>query len=269
MERFKRALLSFYLRVSSAFSKNGPLDNVFIATTQKAGSQWLRAIMKDPRVIQVTGLREFPQRRYEWGEFVRSFPKKTVIPGLYISFELYDEIIKPNNYKTIYVIRDPRDIVVSWYFSMLKSHVLMGKVGKYRSILKNLSFDEGIHFCIDALTIKFAQMRSWAINCDDPNVKIYRFEDIIESPASSLKDIFLHFGIEIEDRLVTDILNDYSKEKMRERDLNKRKNSMESHYRKLSSSHKDAFTAEHYDHFYRVTGDLVKCFGYSENDNFD
>jgi len=49
-----------------------------------------------------------------------------------MSYDLYEEIQKPERYRTIYVQRDPRDVIVSWYWSMLETHVLMGKVGKYR-----------------------------------------------------------------------------------------------------------------------------------------
>lgn len=246
------------------FLKSRRLDNLFFATIQKSGSQWINAVLDDPRIRKFTGLKTYPQHRYEWDDFHKNFPKGTFVPGLYMSYPLYEEISKPEKYKTFYVTRDPRNVVVSWYYSMLKTHTLIGKVGKYRRELEKLDFDQGIHYCIDALSIKFMAVRTWHDNRHDPNVLFLKFEELTQDPVQEFLKIFNHCDIKIDKQVLEDVLQDYSKNKMREKDLANRGAGAESHYRKKASSYKDSFNQGHYEHFYNVTGNLVTYLGYPE-----
>lgn len=162
-----------------------------------------------------------------------------------MSYDLYEEINKGKKYKTIYVLRDPRDITVSWYWSVKETHGLMGKVGKYRDAASKMDFDEELHYCIDALTTKYAVIRTWALNWDDDSILVVRFEDLMSDPRSVLDSINDFCDFNIPDDTLTEIVDFYSKENMRKRDMIKRSNNTESHYRKKSSSHIDSFTAEH------------------------
>lgn len=259
--KLKRSAVDNYL-LTRGLTFNKPLNNLFMATVQKTGSQWFRAVLSDHRVQRITGLRTFRQRRYEYTEFRRRFPKGTFVPGLYMSYDLYEEIGKPDGYKTFYVLRDPRDIVVSWYWSMKDTHGLMGKVPKYRSVLQSLDFDDGLHYCIDAFHMKLACMRSWINNRGDQDVLFVRFEDMKSNPAAVLNQILNFCELEFDQKCVKKVVSDYSKERMREIDLKKRLVGSESHYRAKSSNHKYVFKDSHYDHFYSTTGDLVQVLGY-------
>lgn len=243
------------------FLKKPIQDNIYFATTQKAGSTWVKNIFNDPRIKKYTMLDIYPQHRYEWDQFHKKFPRNTFVPGLYMSYDLYEEIIKPKNYKSIYITRDPRDIVVSWYHSMLKTHRLMGKVKKYRDELEQLSFDDGISYSIKALSFKFSAMRTWFIS-KDPNVLILKFEYLTEKPLEGFKKIFEHCEIEIPDNELEIILDDYTKEKMRMNDIKKRTEKKDSHYRKKRSSYKDSFTETHLELFNEINGDLLKVLNY-------
>ena len=217
--------------------------------------------MSDPRLVRFTGLWTYPQHRYEWDEFRKRFPKGTFVPGLYMSYDLYEEIDKPERYRTIYIARDPRDIVVSWYRSMKSSHVLMGKVGKYRTELELMSVDAGLHNCIDALALKFAAIRTWYKNSDEL-VKIVKFEALRDNPHEAFMTILDWCELDVPGEVVVSVLDDYTKAKMRERDLRRRHEGEESHYRLGGSDHRTSFPVEHYRHFERVAGDLVDVMGY-------
>lgn len=242
--------------------RRGPLENLYLATVQKTGSQWMKAVFADRRIRAYTHLQAYPQRRYEWGEFVKRFPKQTFIPGLYISYDLYQEIEKPARYRTIYVLRDPRDITVSWYWSMLESHKLMGKVGSYRANLDKLDLEAGLHYAIDALTLKYAQMRTWAINRLDPKVLFVRLEEIEEEPVETLQRIFTFCGLSIPTSLTLRLASDYSKTNMRSRDLRFRSADSVSHYRSKRSKHQEMFTDSHREHFAGTAGNLIELLGY-------
>lgn len=251
-----------FLRGKFQSDKHNRLSNLYLLTMQKSGSQWIKKVLGDERLKEKTNLIVYPQHRYEWNEFKQKFPKGTFIPGLYMSYDLYEEIQKPKNYKTICIIRDPRDIVVSWYFSMLKTHKLMGKVGRYRAELTKMDIDSGLHYCIEELATKFIAMRSWINNKEDENMLIVNFEDLIENPNETFSKIFNWCSVDLDEGTIKEIIDDYSKEKMRKEDLKKREDKSESHYRSKSSKHNDYFKKNHYKHFYDVTGNLIDVLGY-------
>lgn len=262
----KKVLINKYWGIRSfipAVKKNN-VSNIYHATIQKTGSQWIKTIFKDPRIKKVTGLEVYPQHRYEAGEFIRKFPKNTFVPGLYISPILYNEIEKPDNYRTFYIVRDPRDIVVSWYYSMKETHKLLGNVGMHRTILQELSFDEGLTYCIRYLSLKFCYMRNWYYESQkEEKIKIFKFEDLTGDPLNSWDKIFKHCKINIEKEYLDKILKDYTKNKMRKLDLAIRKD-QKSHYRKESSKWDNAFKNEHIELFQNINGDLTKILGYED-----
>jgi hypothetical protein len=145
---------------------------------------------------------------------------------------------------------------------MLKTHSVMGKVGKYRRDLEQLSLEDGLHYCIDALSIKFMAMRTWKNNEDDPNIRIYKFEDIADDPLDVFKNLFDFCNIHIPESHLQSVLSDYTKEKLRAKDLEKRKDQTDSHYRVKGSNFREAFTKKHMEHFREVTGNLSEFLGY-------
>jgi hypothetical protein len=131
---------------------------------------------------------------------------------------------------------------------MLETHGLMGKVPKHRENLKSLSFNNGIEYSIKALYLKFSFMRSWIYNKKDPNVLIIRFEDLTKKPLKEYEKIFNYCGFNIPEDLLQNVLDDYSKERMR-------KNC-------IINYNLSTFTDNHLDIFYNQTVNLVDLLGY-------
>jgi hypothetical protein len=222
----------------------------------------VKAVFDDHRVRRVSGLETYPQHRYEWNEFHERFPRYTFVPGLYISHPAYEEIVKPSKHKTFYVIRDPRNVVISWYHAMKETHSLMGKVGQHRSRLETMRYEEGITYCIRSQFLKFAFMRTWMQNADDERVLIIKFEGLTADPERHFGRILEHCGIEMSSSTLGEVLGDYTKRTLRQKDLARRKAGEESHYRKKSSDWTGVFTAEHEELFRRINGDLLEVLGY-------
>lgn len=260
------------MRALAAFRPRGGVPtNVYYATVQKTGSHWIKAIFNDSRLRHYSRLWSYPGHRYEWDEFHKRFPRSHFVPTLFISYGQYEEIIKPADHRTFYVMRDPRDIVTSWYHSMRYTHRLAGKVAKHRAILQSMSQDDGITYCIETLSYRFSFIRTWAIEGPkDPAVLLVRFEHLVAHPKEEFRRIMAHCRIPIPDAELDLLLDDYTKDKMRVLDedarsfIRRRTLSDESHYRSKASTWQEAFTEDHMALFLRINGDLLQCLGYAD-----
>ena len=249
--------------------------NIFHCTTQKAGSHWISRILSDKRVYTYSSLIPFnyearlpgrldPRRLTE--RIIRyPFPKKTLATPLYIDYKGYKGIPKPEKSRAIFVLRDPRDVVVSEYFSLRYSHGLIGDIPKIRRQLNALSEVEGLLYVLEFLHSygTFTCQCSWREEGNiDPEVLIVRFEDLMTDYGMPIwKAVFEHFDIQIPKPMLSQLLRDYSFES-----LSGRRRGVEdkfSHYRKgVHGDWKNYFSEQLTDRFKQLTGDLVVRLGY-------
>ncbi|HAT66576.1 MAG TPA: hypothetical protein DCS66_18610, partial [Flavobacteriaceae bacterium] len=107
-------------------------------------------------------------------------------------------------FKGFHVIRDPRDIVVSSYFSHLETHsdYMWPELNDYRAELKSLDINEGIYATmrhLEAMKIDgepvpiFDCMGNW--NYNNKDILEIRFEDITRNPFIEIPIIFDHLGL--------------------------------------------------------------------------
>lgn len=250
--------------------------NVFHCTTQKAGSLWMAQIFSDRLVFNYCGLtpysydRQFPNSfdpRFPTEKFITDpFPHRKIATPLYIDYHGYKSIPKPSNSRTIFVIRDPRDIVVSYYFSTLKTHKLMGRMPRVRRALEAL--DEGdswiymLHY-VHYYGI-FDSQRSWVDHGEeDPEVLLVRFEDLIlDDGFFHWKKIFDHFDISIPEDSLRQLLVKHNFETLSGGRQPGSEN-QESHYRKgVHGDWMNYFSDTVTRQFNQLTGDLVSKLGY-------
>lgn len=106
--------------------------------------------------------------------------------------------------KGFHVIRDPRDVVVSAYYSHKYSHSdrFWPELNYYRKELEKLEFEDGLSFTIkylnnlivDGIEIKiFDAMYSWEY--DHHNILEVKFEDLVLNPYSIVLRICDHLNI--------------------------------------------------------------------------
>ena len=94
-----------------------------------------------------------------------------------------------------HVIRDPRDIVVSAYFSHLHSHPTKGwpALAEHRAKLQKVSKEEGLFLEMDFRQGEFEVLYNW--NYSQPNVLELKMEDVIISPYDKIVEALSHLGI--------------------------------------------------------------------------
>lgn len=98
-------------------------------------------------------------------------------------------------HRGFHIIRDPRDIAVSAYFSHLKSHKTGGwpALVAHRQRLKELPPAEGLALEIRFREREFGHMSSW--DYDQPHIMEVRYEDLTRATYSGLLQIFDFLGL--------------------------------------------------------------------------
>jgi hypothetical protein len=94
-----------------------------------------------------------------------------------------------------HVIRDPRDVVVSGYFSHLHSHpdADWPRLRAYRRYLARLGESDGLMAEMEFSSIYLFHMFSW--DYADPNILEMRFEDLIADPSRGFARALGHLGL--------------------------------------------------------------------------
>lgn len=213
--RYKDIFISVVTKATPVRAKCD-FTNIYHCCVYRTGSQWIRRIFSDPRVYCWSGLRPINGARLPAGfeqhiplckkKKPEGFPPQTAVTGLYISYENFLEMYKADNYAAFFVVRDPRELVVSWYFSTRYTHPENFGVVELRSKMKNLSTKEGLLFSINYLqeTGCFDALKQWySAGQREEKIKVFYFEDLVgKNGFSFLKEIFSHCKIMIpENRL--------------------------------------------------------------------
>ena len=249
--------------------KHSPYDNIYYCCTQKTASQWFRAVFNDPAIYQYTGLvtRPYVQLGLRDAVFNHALPPKTIGTHLYINYGTYLNIPKPSSYKTFFVLRDPRDAVISWYFSAKYSHLLISVIPELRRNLEKLDFNNGLKYIIDKLSEfgYFEAQKSWMnIDQEQHKIAIFRYEDLVSSNNSFLRKLLDYLDIQIpETEFIT--LCDRHKFEAITKGRAQGEENINSHYRKgISGDWKNYFDSSTLNYFEQVTGDLLDTLGYSK-----
>lgn len=252
--------------------------NVYHCCVHKTGSQWIGKILSDPFVQRHAGLKPYHYQSKLYGGrdprplqsrvFVEPFPTATIITPLYISFENFESIPKPELYKAFFVQRDPRDILISWYFSVRYSHTPSENIARQRQVLSAMSFRDGILYAMDHLNHSghFHALASWVdAPKRNPKIMLVRFEDLIGSASLHIFEVlFKHCDICLPRNMVEQLLTEYSFEALAGRKAGEE--NKEAHYRKgISGDWKNYLDNVLVKRFQELTDDLASRLGYSNS----
>jgi hypothetical protein len=198
--------------------------NIYHCCFQKTGSQWFPKFFSDKRIFEATNLELFyPNKNYfrynERKNLKNGFPVNSIISPLYIRYNDFIDLKKPKDYKVIYIMRDPRDLIVSWYFSIKYSHVIISKQQeKIQKMLNKIDNDQrAINYILKLTSYPWQKIyninsiKYWYQNKKHIDLKIFKFEDLFG------KDSFFHFEsmlkyleIDISNEELSNILCDLS-----------------------------------------------------------
>jgi hypothetical protein len=196
-------------------------DVVAHACLWKTASQWVRLILSDPRVYMRSGLKPLPYYSFikPWTDPEPVIPKQTLVTNLYLDFDIFRSLVEGRRWAAIFVIRDPRDILISWYFSTRYSHIPLPKVMENRARLEKLSERDGILTAIDDFDEFAGLMTSWMRAAQqDPRILVCRFEDLTGPASLSIwQAILRHYDIAVPESTLRSLLELYRFQNLRSR----------------------------------------------------
>jgi lipopolysaccharide transport system ATP-binding protein len=230
-------------------------------THYKSGSQWLHRILHycaserliTPRVLG----------RHLLDEGVK--PGR-IYPTVYALKEEVDRVPLPPDTRRVVIVRDLRDTLVSWYFSMKISHLIDDDlVARARAELAVRSQEEGLLWGIthsEGFARCAAVQRSWL----QAGVPFHRFEDLLADDTELIPRLLLEeCGLPISRELVLNAVRDTRFERLsggRPPGVEDRAH----HYRKgIVGDWRNHFTGRVTEAFKDRLGDLLILAGYERN----
>jgi len=122
------------------------------------------------------------------------------------------------NSNQMLLVRDPRDMLVSLYFSISKSHVVLkGDDGftAERESAKMMSLDS---FVLERAASYNNNFKKYKSVLSDIPLLVSRYEDVIFEKEQWMKDIIKHFALPFDEKLILNVVNKYDIVPEREND---------------------------------------------------
>lgn len=186
-------------------------DDVFIASYPKSGNTWVRHML----AIVVSG------------DDCTFSKMDSLVPDIYsISSSQLDSMLSPriikthecysNKYQTsIYIIRDPRDVMVSYYFH-----------NKRMNLIGNISIGEFIsNIMISSAYGTWGEnVNSWISAAEaGKNVLLIKYEDLLKNPVLNLEKICIHFGLNVNNKRLINVVELSKIENLKKKEKNEKK----------------------------------------------
>lgn len=272
--------------IRAIFSRSRPVsvprrsnvENVYHCCVHKTASQWIARILAAPETYLGCGLRTYSYQRTLPGgsdarkltdrTFDRPFPTFSIVTPVYIGHDNFHALPKPASWRAFVVVRDPRDVLVSWYFSWKHSHPIMGDVGEQRERLSAFDEEAGLCYAVRQLQERglFAALGSWVhapAACE--RVAVFRYEDLVgDEQFATFEKLFAHCDIDMSRAVLKNLLKANSFTAL----TNGRQRGTEdikSHLRKgMPGDWRNHFTPRVRETFQAMAGDLAMQLGYEE-----
>jgi hypothetical protein len=166
----------------------------------KAATTWARNILRESTValkldMQVVHAPAVWDGYPNLGEWVRATRPDLIV----LTNARAEDVQTLPELRGVHVIRDPRDILVSGYFSHMNSHpevvdgVPWDDLPPHRRRLREVSEDEGLLAEMEFIAPYIDSMSTW--HYEQPGILELRMEDLIGDPLTAWRPIFAHLQL--------------------------------------------------------------------------
>ncbi|NND72391.1 MAG: sulfotransferase [Rhodothermales bacterium] len=159
----------------------------------KCATSWLTTLMREYcfRMRQRFGIVHLPRNFEPFGSISGYVDKHNLDFLAYTNADM-EYVEGLDFYRGFHVIRDPRDITVSAYYSHLSTHGLYPEIAAHRKELQSLSKNEGLFAEIDFSATEFRELEIWDYN--QPNVMELKMEVLTKDPENHISEILNFLG---------------------------------------------------------------------------
>lgn len=225
------------------------VSNILDACAKAAGASYVNISMPEPRSIDWT-LRHLPPEV----RILRASPYTSHIR------RCLDTI--GHDFRGFHLVRDPRDMVVSGYFSHRNSHPERWIFQKMHfAALRSLPFEDGLRREIDYTGwLEFDDMATWPT--DDPRIVEMQFETLTKDPRSVFQPLLAETDLAVDAAVLARILADNRFENL-SGGRRPGEEDTASHYRKgVPGDWVNHFSAANLAYFMKRYGGLLTKYGY-------
>lgn len=166
----------------------------------KTGSQWLRLVLSDPNVYRASGCLPYVGAEVTDPSTDSAFKNRPVVlVSLFWSASRYDAFRDAvGGARGIFVVRDPRDLLVSWYRSTRFHHDLNPWILEQRAAMAGMSDDDAHAYMIDRFDGMETTLRTWVDVQARDDVAVFRYEDLTGPDSiDHLAQIFAHLHLDL------------------------------------------------------------------------
>jgi hypothetical protein len=195
------------------------MGRVFFCTFPKAGSQWIRDMLCDRDVLSgnsMTGVAPAEPAVLP-SEFVfnplDAVPDRTIFGPIYNTIHRIIARQLREDDRVIYVCRDPRDMVISYLYSILHSHEERFSLTKLilRGALRSASKEDQMRIGIWWVASRVAcEMLSWCEADSDHRFFYATYEQFLADTPGKLSEVFAFLGFHIGDKALKRLVREHS-----------------------------------------------------------